>query len=299
MAAAPVTVHALNDNTAAAAGGGSGGGSSSSGVRAARAASPLFRAPLRGNLANDSSFIQAVGQKDYPQAEMLYANDDGTHTIVIGGTVQPTLNGIPAWVFTVLIGPHHAQVSQLKRAEGFVGDDAGLPPTNLTYVSALNTTGASVPYVVLGPTDMTGAEYATSAELQITGDKLVLKRTDISQIPLTDGAGSGELKGTDTVATANSLSKLLAFRGTTKSGASVSLQTMLEVVQTPPAFGDISSTTYDPIRDEVVVVAQQNGVTVDKQGPGGDEVTDNTAQVVEDLADFAGVDPSAVSVQVK
>lgn len=287
---------------ASAAAGALGGGGGTGQMPAGGGGTSLAAIPPRGNLVGDTAFIQAVTEHYLGKSSLLYANDDGTHTVVIGigGTFpRPWPSKLPGPVPTgliVLVGPHDAQVGQLTR-EGPSGVDL-TGRTSLTFIGGFHGDGESVPYVVLGPTNMTHVEYATGVQLRDEDGKLVPVRTGVTSAPVTDGVAAGEIQGPTTVDGAFRLSMQLVWRGSTSDGTALNVDSGARGSSLGPEDQPPTDASYDAIREAVVNKARQDGVIVAEHGPGGDEVTDNAALVLSDLALLAGVNPGSISYSV-
>jgi hypothetical protein len=280
------------------------GSHGSTSVAVAGAPSPLLTAPLRGNLAGDSAFIAAVKQRldtspspappgaadmSAPAGyNVLYANDDGTHRVAISAayTGKTTL-------FAVLVGPHGASVSALK-AGGHGGANGS--EATFTYLGAFTGAGASVPFVVLGPTSMTGVEYATGLTLGSVGGKLTSVRTGVEQATTVNGAAAGEIADTGTPAEVERLNILTAFRAEL-GGKHVDVD---PVGRDSPALpGEVpGDSAYDAIRSAVAQKGRQAGLSMSAKSPGGDAVPDNVAVVLVDLAHFAAVPVGSIGYHV-
>lgn len=262
----------------------------------------LASIPPRGNLVDNTAFIRAVTKRYSGKFRLVYANDDGTHTVVIGigaAYPNPQLSSDPnpnLASLTVLVGPHDTQVSQLKE-QAQEGIDLVRNPS-YTFVGNFNGVGQSVPYVVLGPTDLTTAEYATGVQLLDKDGKLVPVRTGITSVRVTDGAAAGEIQAPDDLDDMCRLSGLLAFRGSTDTGAVLNLMPDGSQCLLAPDNYPVEP-AYNALREAVVNEAHQDGVTVDEHGSSGQEVTDYAADALADLALLAAVNPSSISCSVE
>ena len=279
------------------------GGSHGSTV-VAGAPSPLLTEPLRGNLAGDSAFVAAAKQRlDTSPApasqgpvgmtapagyDILYANDDGTHRVVIGAAYNGKYT-----MFAALVGPHVAQASALKAA-GFIGSEK--PEPTFTFLGSFTGGGASVPFVVLGPTSMTGVEYATGLTLGNTHGTLTRVRTGIKQAATVNGAAAGEIAVTGTPAEVSRLALFTVFRA--ELGGKY-IDADPDGRETPAQPGQIpGSAPYDAIRSAVAQKGREAGLSMSTNSPGGDAVPDNVAMALVDLANYAAVPFNAVSYHV-
>lgn len=291
LAAVPALVGALGSGTGPAAGGQGTGNRDT----------PLFSIPPRGNLLGDAAFIQAVTGQYFAHASLLYANDDGTHTVVIGVADEspPAYlagNVSDARQFTVLVGPHDAQAGQLTQAAQEI-DPAG-PAASYTFVGDFDGTGRLVPYVVLGPTNLTKVEYATGIKLRDEDGKLTPVRTGVTSAAVMDGAAAGEIQDSTDVDAAFRLSLLTAWRGSTSNGTVLTLDPSQRTAGAAAEYDRFLSPPYTAIREAVVHQAHQDGITVDEDESGGDEITDLAAEVLFDLMVVANVDPGSISYSV-
>lgn len=288
LAAAPALVGAPGGGTGPTVGG---QGTGNSGT-------PLYSTPPRGNLIGDTAFIQAVTEQYFAHTSLLYANDDGTHTVVIGVSDEspPDASDIPdAKQFTVLVGPPGTQAGQLTQAEQDVV--AAGPNASFTFVGEFKGTGRLVPYVVLGPTNLTKVEYATGIQLRDEDGKLTPVRTGVTSAAVTDGTAAGEIQDPTSLDAAVHLSMLVIWRGTTSNGTVLTLASS-------PIINPLGSNTaptgpaYTAIREAVVDQAHQDGVTVDEDASGGDEITDIADIILYDLTATADVSPSSITYSI-
>ena len=262
--------------------------------------SPLLDLAPRGNLVDNATFMQEVATRLGAGTTILYANDDGTHTVVIGAGYQPAAHQIsaaPSNVFSVLIGAHGASVADLRSNGGF-GLTSGATLDAFSYVGMFSGKGGSAPYVVLGPTDMTEADIASGIQITVHGGNLAAEHTDIKAVSTQDGAVAGEISDPSTTQAAAHLGAYLSIRGKLSTGTTVDADPLTRTLLAQPS--DLTtSATYDALRSAIVDKGQEDGlVHLQLKGSGGDAVTDNAAQVVSDIASIAGVDPHEVDVTV-
>jgi hypothetical protein len=262
--------------------------------------SPLLDLAPRGNLVDNAGFMQKVATRFGADTTILYANDDGTHIVVIGAGYQPVPHqnsAAPTNLFTVLTGAHGASVADL-RPSGGAGLALGPALDVFSFVGLFSGKGGSVPYVVLGPTDMTQADIASGIQLTVHDGKLVAEHTDIKTVSAQDGVVAGEISDPSTTQAAGRLGAYFSVRGRLSTGTTVEADPLIRT-ELALAGGFPASATYDALRSAIVSKGQQDGLThLQLEGPGGDAVTDNAAQVVSDIASIAGVDPSEVDVTV-
>jgi hypothetical protein len=276
-ATAPAVLGAAHGPGAASAAAGGGG------------PSPLLTMAPRGDLVRNAAFMQAVEER-LPGERVLYANDDGVHTIVIGADA-PTR---PSTLLRTLVGNHDASASQLEAAAGDVGIDVGAK--TYTFVGEFTSTSNKVPLVVLGPMDLAGIEYATGIKLTEQYGKLVPVRTGVKQVAAVDGVAETELADTSALSASGKSSLYFAVRA--KLGR--------EYVSTTPAIrilaattaGNIEDADYDPIRAAVVAESKAAGIPLALKGPEGDALADNVALVLSDVANLAGIAPTHVTAHV-
>jgi len=265
-----------------------GAGVASAAARGGGLSQLLSMAP-RGNLVDDTAFLQAVETR-LPGDKVLYANDDGTHTVVIGTDTTKQSSA----EFRTLVGGHAASMPQLEAApgDGEFNQDA----RTYTFVSQFTAKDAEVPLVVLGPTDLTGIEYATGIRLAEMRGRLVPMRTGVKRIEAVDGALETELADTDTLNSFSGPGLYFAVRarlGDQYIGTSPGVR----VLQATPA-GNIEDPGYEPIRWAVVAKGESAGITLALKGPSGDALVDNVALVLSDVANLADVTPSDVTTRV-
>ena len=249
----------------------------------------LLSMPPRGNLVADNAFIQAVETR-LPGEKVLYANDDGAHTIVLGADIAKR----SSTNFTTLVGGHAAGASRLEPASGDMGFDQG--STTFTFVGKSSTKDALAPLVVLGPVELTGIEYATGMRLTVQRGRLVPVRSGVKRIAAVDGVAETELADPEVLDSSRDSGLYFAVRA--KVGG--------EYVSTSPAVrelpatsaGNIEDSGYDPIRAAVVAKGNVAGITLPLKAPGGDALADNVALVLSDVANLADVGPSNVTVRI-
>lgn len=280
------------------------GSHGSTSVAVAGAPSPLLTAPLRGNLAGDSAFVAAAKQRldtsggssshgntgmTAPTGyDILYANDDGTHRVVIGAAYNGKYT-----MFAVLVGAHAAPVSALTTS-GPTGFDQ--PNASFTYLGDFTAAGTSVPFVVLGPTSMTGVEYATGLTLGTANGKLTRERTGIKQAATVNGAAAGEIAATGTDADLVRLGLYTVFRAQL-GGKRIDADPANRTV--PALDGDVpGSAPYDAIRSAVAQQGRNAGLSMSTNSPGGDAVPDNVAMVLLDVANFVAVPLGSIDYHV-
>lgn len=264
--------------------------------------SPLFDLPPRGNLVGNASFMAAVSARLDSGTSVLYANDDGTHTVVIGGSYQPATATRPvtADMFAVLVGPHGAAAADLKMSSD-TGKPASAADQTYTFVGEFTGDGASVPYVVLGPTNMTGVDVASDIAIEVEAGKVEVRHTNVRNVAATEGVAAGEITGPRTIAAAIKMAHSVAFRAKLATGATLDAEPGPYLVADPSgAILNPGSASYDALRAAIVARGRDDGLTdLQFKGPGGDAVTDNAAQAMADVAVFAGVDPSKVHVRAE
>ncbi|MBR7839236.1 hypothetical protein KDL01_38600 [Actinospica durhamensis] len=262
--------------------------------------SPLLDLAPRGNLVANATFMQEVATRLGAGMTILYANDDGTHTVVIGAGYQPVAHhgsGGSSNLFSVLTGAHGASAADLS-SSGEVGLASGSALDAFSYVGVFRGTGGSVPYVVLGPTDMTQADIASGIELTVHGGKLAAEHTALKTVSTQDGAVAGEISDPSTSQAAGHLGAYISFRGQLSTGKTVDANPLIRTELASPSELPTSA-VYDALRSAIVAKGRQDGLAhLPLNGPGGDAVTDNAAQVVADIASIAGVDPHEIDVTV-
>lgn len=286
---------------------------------AASAPSALLTIPTRGNLAADSAFIAAVKwhldtSNDHPAHpptdraahgnivptatattsgySILYANDDGTHRVVIGGEYDGRQT-----FFAVLIGDHAAAPSALKQSDRIgTPTSTSAPDEPLTFIDSFTTNGAPVPFVVLGPTNMTNVEYATGMTLTSSDGRLTVTRSKITQVATVDGAAAGEIPGASTLAEAAWLDTYTVFRAEI-GGRHIDADPFGRM--SPAVPGTMPFTpAYKAIMAAVAEKGRAAGLNMTAESPGGDAVPDNVAAVFLDLARFDSVPISSLTYQV-
>jgi hypothetical protein len=274
--------------TPAISGAAHGAGAASAATRSGGLSQLLSMAP-RGNLVSDTAFAQAAETR-LSGDKVLYANDDGTHTVVIGAdTTKQSSVG-----FRTLVGGHATGVPQLEAAAG--GGEFNQEAKTYTFVSELTAKDAYAPLVVLGPLDLTGIEYATGIRLTEARDRLVPVRTGVKRIEAVDGVVETELTDADTLHSSSDSGLYFAVRAKL-GGEYGSTSPAVRVLQSTPA-GDIEDPEYDPIRSAIVAQGELAGITLAPKGPSGDELADNVALVLSDVANLADVTPSNVTTRV-
>ena len=262
--------------------------------------SPLLDMAPRGNLVADATFMQEVAARLGTNTSILYANDDGQHTVVIGGSYESDSHEHSAMssVFTVLVGEHGASVADLRLSDG-VSTQSNSTPETYSYVGEFTGTGGSVPYVLLGPIDMTEADIATGIQLTVHGGKLAPQHTGIEALSVQDGAVEGEIADPSTTKAAARIGTYFSIRAKLSNGSTLDADPLTHVV-IAQSGANPTSPAYDSLRAAIVSKGRTSGLpNLQLKGPGGDAVTDNAAQVVSDVADIAGVDPGQVEVKVE
>lgn len=274
--------------------------------------SPLLTIPTRGNLAADSVFLAAAMQRlgsidrswvAYSPADtksrkatggyvILYANDDGKHRVVIGGTYDARVTA-----FVVLVGGHGAAAAALKVDSSSGSQD----PEYFTYLGSPSSSPAviaPIPFVVLGPTNMTNVDYAIGATITTVASTFTDVRDPVAHARVVNGAAAGEIipPAVNTVNQTVKVESYTLFRAEI-GGRWVDANPLVRNFQVPP---DRLPTGLDTtaIRNAVVTAGDAAGITLNLASPGGDAVPDNAAQVLIDLANFAGVSPSSISYQI-
>ena len=288
-----------------------GGGSGSTVGAAAGAPSPLLTVPTRGNLAGDSDFVTAAkwrldtsskgaasarplpGSRSAAAAtsngySILYANDDGTHRVVIGATYDGRYT-----LFTELVGAHGDSVPALKQSDS---GGAQTPDETFTFVGEFTENGDSVPFVVLGPLDMTNAEYATGVTLAAAGGKLDVVRSHVAKVTTVDGVAAGEIPGAHSMADVVRMDLFTVFRAQI-NGRYVDAD---QFGRASPALPGTLPTgpAYTAIKAAVAQKGRAAGLSMNTDSPGGDAAPDNVAAVMLDLAQFDGVPISSLTYQV-
>jgi len=253
--------------------------------------SPLLSNAPRGNLVRDLAFMHAV-QERLPGDKVLYANDDGAHTIVIGAEAGVTRRS--STEFRTLLGNHRASVSQLKTAGGDIGVSGDVK--TYAFVGEFTNNDDRIPLVVLGPTDLTGVEYATGIELSEQHGRLVPVRTGVTRVGASDGVAETELA--DAIALNRSSNSGLYFALRAKLGQEYVGTTFAIGVFPATTAGNIEDADYDPIRAAVVAKGKAAGIPIALKGPNGDALADNVALVVSDVANLAGVTPDQVTAHI-
>ena len=276
--------------------------------------SPLLNAPVRGDLAGDSALITAAEQRfdaiaahsptaPGPHAtagyRVIYANDDGTHRVIIGATYDGSNTD-----FTGLVGPNAAAVSSLKPgideslstpANTYDGG-APSPESTFTYLGMFTGGGGSVPFVVLGPTTMTQVEYSTTPTLGSMDGKLTHGRSGITHVTTVDGAAAGEIADATTVAGAVRLGSYTVFRAEL-AGRLTDVDPMSRTTVVLPDSSPTSDAQHE-IRAAVAERGQNAGLVMPVDGVGGNGVPDRVAQALSDLASFDGVSISSIHYSI-
>ena len=251
--------------------------------------SQLLSMAPRGNLVGNDEFMHAVEAR-LPENKVLYANDDGTHTVVIGADAAQR----SSVEFRTLLGGHEASASQLEAAAGEGSFNREVK--TYTFVGELSAKGARVPLVVLGPMDLTGIEYATGMRLAELRGRLVPERTGVRQIAAVDGVAETELAGTDAVNPSSDSGLYFAVR--VKLGKQyVSTSPAVRVLSATMA-GNIEDPDYDPIRAAVVARGRAAGITLAFKGSSGGALADEVALVLGDVANLADLGPSNVATRI-
>jgi plastocyanin len=254
--------------------------------------SQLLSMAPRGNLIGDEAFMQAVETR-MPGDKVLYANDDGTHTVVVGADTADTAKRSSV-EFRTLIGGHGASASHLEVAS----DDGGFSREAKTYtfVGEFTAEDARVPLLVLGPMDLTGIEYATGVRLTENRGRLVPVRTGVRRVEAVDGVSETEVSGTDALHPSSDSGLYFAVRA--KFGNEyVSTSPVVRALPATTA-GTIEDPDYDPIRAAIVAKGKVAGITLALRGASGDALADNVALVLSDVANLADVTPSNVATRV-
>lgn len=252
---------------------------------------PLLSMAPRGNLIRNLAFTHAVQQR-LPGNKVLYANDDGTHTIVIGAEADATRRSCTE--FRTLLGSHQASVSQLETAVADIGLSSDVKA--YAFVGEFTKSGDGIPLVVLGPADLTSVEYASGIKLTEQHGRLVPVRTGVARVGASDGVAETELADTSSLNASSNSGLYFALRA--KLGQ--------EYVGTTPAIrvfpattaGNIEDADYDPVRAAVVARGKAAGIPMALRGPSSDALADNVALVLSDVANFAGVTPSQVTAHI-
>lgn len=267
----------------------------------------LFTAPLRGNLADDAAFLSALEQRldgvsapDFGgsrstaaayEYKPLYVNDDGVHRMVIAGVDEGTETG-----FTVLVGAHGSTASALKVDPEFTIELIATPQMAFTYVGPFAGKGGEVPYVVLGPPQMTAIEYSTEMTLETVGGKLKPVRTAVKQAATLDGAAAGEIGDPTTLDGAARLSYDLMFRAEL-GGSSITPDSNGRTFLLLPANRTLSS-AYAAIMAAVAQQGRLAGLHTATGSPSRHGIGDDVAMVLLDAANFAGVPLDSVGYHV-
>jgi hypothetical protein len=266
-----------------------GAGVASASARGAGPSQLLSMSP-RGNLVADTAFLQAVETR-LSGDKVLYANDDGTHTVVIAaGTTEPSSAD-----FRTLVGGHDASVPQLQPATG--GGAFSQETKTYTFVGESTAGDAHVSLVVLGPMDLTDIEYATGIRLAQTQSSLLMPvRTGVRRLKAADGVAETELA--DTEAPNSSSGSGLYFAVRVKLGKQYVVTSPTVRVLPTSRAGNIEDPDYDPIRAAIVAKGASAGITLALKGSTGDALADNVALVLSDVANLADVTPSDVTTRV-
>jgi hypothetical protein len=258
---------------------------------AARGAGPsqLLSMPPRGNLVGDTAFLQAVETR-LSGDKVLYANDDGTHTVIISAdaTKQSSAD------FRTLIGGHGASVPQLEPATG--GGEFSQEAKTYTFVGEFTAGEAHAPLVVLGPMDLTGIEYATGIRLAEARGKLVPLRTGVRRVNAVEGVAETELAGPEALNSASDSGLYFAMRAKLGEQYVVTAPSVRLLPETPA--GNIEDPGYEPIRAAIVAKGKLAGISLALKGSSGDALADNVALVLSDAANLADVTPSNVATRV-
>lgn len=263
--------------------------------------SPLLSMAPRGNLVGQVAFMQAVENR-LPGHTILYANDDGQHTVVIAASYGPmsssltNANSIEVNQFEDLVGGHGTTAAQLSKLSAVPDVGTAAPVKTYTFVDTGLTGDASMPYVVLGPANLTEAELSTGIKLTVHGGKLVPERTGTKTVTARNGVAAGEIPNSSSATKQAQLDRFLTVRATI---GNATVDANPDVRQIPAQVADNpSGPAYDSIREAVVAKGATNGLSLLPSGPGGDAVADNVAHVLYDLANLAGVSTGAVTVRV-
>ena len=280
-----------------------GSGAASAAAGGAGPAQLLSLAP-RGNLIRDTAFMQVVGIR-LVRDKVLYANDDGTHTIVIGAeTTGPSSTG-----FSTLIGAHKATASQLEATAVGLGLSGDV--RTYAFVGESTNTDSPVPLVVLGPKSLSEIEYATGIRLVERHGELAPERTGVKWIRAVDGVAAGEITDlasanatsskapSPDAARLNALSDFgLYFAVRAKIGSEYFSTTPTSRILPAAPAGNIEDADYDPARAAIVAKGKAAGLSLASKGPDGDALADNVALVLSDMADLSGTAPDRVRVRV-
>jgi hypothetical protein len=251
--------------------------------------SQLLSMPPRGNLVRDTAFMQAAETR-LPRDKVLYANDDGMHTVVIGAqTVRSA-----GTEFSTLIGDHKATASRLVAAAEDVGLNSGAQ--SYAFVGEFTNTDTPVPLVVLGPKSLSGIEYATGIRLVERQGELAPERTGVKRIHAVDGVATGEIADPASPNASSDFGLYFSVRARI-DGEYVSATPAVRPLPTTLA-GNIEDADYDPIRAAVVAKGNAAGLPLPLRGPDGDALADNVALVLSDLANLSGTTPDHVRVRV-
>jgi len=263
--------------------------------------SPLLSMAPRGNLVGQVSFMQAVENR-LSGYKILYANDDGQHTVVIAAEYGPmtsnpaNANNSELNQFEDLVGGHGATAAQLSTLSAVPNVGTTAPVKTYTFIDTGLTGDASMPYVVLGPANLTEAELSTGVKLTVHGGKLVPERTGTKTVAARDGVAAGEIPNASSATKQAQLDRFLTVRATI---GNATVDANPDARQIPAAAADNpGGPAYDSIREAVVAKGAVNGLNLLPSGPGGDAVADNVAQVLYDLVNLAGVSTGAVTVHV-
>ena len=288
------------------------GASGSTTQSASDGPSPLLTIPTRGNLAADSAFLAAamlrldsVDQSWVAQSPtdsksreatssyvILYANDDGKHRVVIGGTYDARMTG-----FVVLVGGHDATAAALKVDISSGSQD----PEYFTYLGSPSSSpgdGAQIPFVVLGPTNTTKIDYATGATIKTVNSTFTDVREPATHAQVVNGAAAGEI----VPPAASTVDQMVKVEMYTVFRAEIGGHWMdaNPLMRNFPVQPGKLSTGLDAteIRNAVVTANAAAGISMNATGPGGHAVPDNVAEVLIDLANFAGVPAGSISYRV-
>lgn len=288
------------------------GASGSTAQSAASGPSPLLTIPTRGNLAGDSAFLAAalqrldsVDQRSVARSStgagshkatngyvLLYANDDGKHRVVIGGTYDGSVT-----TFVVLVGGHGAAAAALKADSSSGSQD----PEYFTYLGSPVSSpadGTAIPFVVLGPTNMTNVDYVTGATIKTITTTFTDVRDPAAHAHVVNGTAAGEVipPAAATVDQTVRAETYTVFRAEV-GGHWIDANPL---VRSFPVPAGRLPTGFDTtaIRNAIVTAGRSAGEAMNATSAGGDALPDNVAQVLTDLANFSGVPAGSITYQV-
>lgn len=164
--------------------------------------------------------------------------------------------------------------------------------STFTFLGEFTGTGGSVPFVVLGPTTMTGIEYSTTPSLEIAKGKITRGRDGITPVTAVDGAAAGEIADPSTTLAAAKLGMFIAFRAEI-AGKYVDVDPLGGATVALPVNAP-DGPAQRAIRTAVAEQGEHAGLVMTTDSAGGDAVPDNVSEVLTDLATFDAVPVSSI-----